>query len=55
MRNKTYIQICCAYIRGLFESQYYINKVGDVDWVSLAPGKNMCKAPLTVVISLQVV
>jgi hypothetical protein len=29
----------------LFESQYYINKVGDVDWVSLATDRNMWKGP----------
>jgi len=31
----------CTYIRGLFESQYYINKVGDMDWVFLAPLSNL--------------
>jgi len=31
--DKTRVLICCAYIRGFFESQYYINTVGDVDWV----------------------
>jgi len=38
----------------LFESQYYINKVGDLDWVSLAPDRNKCRAPLNTVTSLQV-
>jgi hypothetical protein len=30
----------------LFESQYYINKVGDVAWVYLTPDRNMWKAEL---------
>ena len=54
-RDRTNLLIWCAYFRGLFESQYYINKVGDVDWVCLASGRNMCKAPLSMVTSLQVV
>jgi len=38
-----------------FESQYYINTVGDVDWVSLAPDSKVWKAPLNMVMSLHVV
>jgi hypothetical protein len=37
---------------GFFESQYYINTVGDVDWVCLAPDRKLWKAPLNVVMSL---
>jgi hypothetical protein len=40
---------------GFFESQYYINTVGDVDWVCLAPDRKVWKAPLNMVMSLQVV
>ena len=47
VRDEIYILICCAYIRGYFESQYHITTVGDVDWVSLAPDRK--------VISVQVV
>jgi hypothetical protein len=46
---------CCAYIRGFFESECYINAVGDVDWVSLAPDRKVWKAPLNIIRSLQVV
>jgi hypothetical protein len=38
--RKLKVLISCMYIRGLFESQYYINKV-DVDWVFLAPFSNL--------------
>jgi len=41
-------------ISRLFESQYYINKFGDLDWVSFAPDRNTCRAPLNIVTSLQV-
>jgi hypothetical protein len=42
-------------MRGFFESQYYINTVGDVDWVFFTPDRKVRKAPLNLVISLQVV
>jgi len=42
-------------MRGFFESQCYINTVGDVDWVCLAPDRKVRKAPLNMVMSLQVV
>ena len=42
-------------MRGFFESEYYINTVGDVDWVSLAPDRKVWKAPLNMVMFLQVV
>jgi hypothetical protein len=54
-RDETYVLICCAYIRGFFESQYYINTVGDVDWVCVAADRKVWKAPLNVVMSLHVV
>jgi hypothetical protein len=54
-RDKTYVLICCAYIRGLFESQYCINNVGDVDWVSLPSDRNTWQSPLNIVLALQVV
>ena len=38
-----------------FECRHYINSVGDVDWVSLAPDRKVWKAPLHMVMSLQVV
>jgi len=55
MREIRHVLICCAYIRGFFESQYYINTVGDVDWVCLAPDRKVWKAPLYMVMCLQVV
>jgi len=54
-RGKTYVLICCAYIRGFFGNQYYINTVGDVDWLCLATDRKVLQAPLNIVISLQVV
>jgi len=36
-------------------NQYYINTVGDVDWVCLAPDRKVLKAPLNIVMCLQVV
>jgi hypothetical protein len=54
MRDKTYVVIRCAYIRVLFESQYYINKVEGVDWVSFAPDRNTWHTPLNMVMALQV-
>jgi hypothetical protein len=38
-----------------FESQYYINTVGDVDWVCLAPDRKVLQAALYMVLSVQVV
>jgi len=38
-----------------FENRYYINTVGDVDWVCLAPDRKVWKAPLNTVMCLQVV
>jgi hypothetical protein len=38
-----------------FESQYYINTVGDVDWVCLAADRKLWKAPLNMVMCLQIV
>jgi hypothetical protein len=55
VREIRHIPICCAYFKGFFESQYYINTEGDVDWVSLAPDRKVWKAPLNVVMSLLVV
>jgi hypothetical protein len=55
VRDKTYVPICCAYIRGFFESQYYMNTVGDVEWVCLAPDRKKWEAPLNMVMCLQVV
>jgi hypothetical protein len=42
-------------MRGLVESEYYINTVGDLDWVCLASDRKVWKAPLNMVMSLQVV
>ena len=42
------------YIRGFFESQYYINTVGDVDWVCLSSDRKVWIAPVNMVMSLQV-
>ena len=39
---------------GFFESECYINTVGVVDWVCLAPDRKVWKAPLNMVMSLQV-
>jgi len=55
VREIKHVLICCAYIRGFFESQYYINTVGYVDWVSLAPDRKVRNAPQNMVMSLQVV
>jgi len=41
--------------RNFFEHQYYINPVGDVDWVCLALDRKMWKAHLNMVMCLQVV
>ena len=54
-RDETHVLICCAYIRGYFESQYYINTVGYLDWVCLAPSWKVWKTPQNMVMSLQVV
>ena len=50
-----HVLICCAYIRGFFDGQNYINTVVDVDWVCLATDRKAWKAPLNVVMSIQVV
>ena len=42
-------------MREFFESYYYINIVVDVDWVCLAADRKVWKAPLNMVMSLQVV
>jgi len=55
VREIRHVLICCAYIRGFFESQYYINTVGDVEWVCLALDRKVLKAPLNMVMSLTVV
>ena len=55
VREIKHVLICCANIRGFFESRYYINTVGDVDWVCLAPDGKVWKAPLNILMSLQVV
>ena len=55
VRGKTYVLICCAPIRGSFESQYYVTTVGYVDWASLAPDRKVWKAPLNMVMCLLVV
>jgi len=55
VREIRHVLICCAYIGGYFENLYYINSVGDVAWVCLAPDRKVCKAPLNVVMSLQFV
>ena len=47
--------ICCAYIRGYFESQCYINTAGDVDWVCLALDRKVRGTSQNMVVSLQVV
>ena len=44
-----------TYFRGFFESRYYINTVGDVDWVCLASDRKVWEAPLNTILSLQVV
>jgi hypothetical protein len=49
------VLICCAYIRGFFESQYYVDTVGDMDWISLAPDRKVWKAPMKMVMCVQVV
>jgi hypothetical protein len=46
MRVKTNTNLLCLH-QMIFESQYYINTVGDVDWVCLATER--------MVMSLQVV
>jgi hypothetical protein len=55
VRHMTYVVICCAYIRGFFESEHYINTVVVVVWVCLAPDRRVWKVLLNVVMSLQVV
>ena len=35
LRAMRHVLIYCAYIRGCFESQYYIISAGDMAWVSL--------------------
>jgi len=45
----------CLHQRIFFKSQYYINTVGDVDWVYLAPDRKVWKAPLNMVMFLTVV
>jgi hypothetical protein len=50
-----HVLICCAYIRGFFESWNYINTVGCVDWASLASDRKVWKAPQNMVMCLQVV
>ena len=54
VREIRYVLLSFAYIRGFFESQYYINSVGDEDWVCLALDRKVLKAPLNVVMSLTV-
>jgi hypothetical protein len=54
VREIRHVLICCDYIRGFFESWYYVNTVGDVDWVCLAPDREVWKAPLNMVMSLHV-
>jgi hypothetical protein len=44
-----------VYIRGFFEIQYYINTVGVVDWVYLAPDRKVWKDPVKMIMSVQVV
>jgi hypothetical protein len=39
----------------MFEGQYHINTVGDVDWVCLAADRKVWKAALNIVMSVQVV
>jgi len=55
VREIRHVLICCAYIRGYFENLYYINSVGDVAWVCLATDRKVWKAPLNIIMSLQVV
>jgi hypothetical protein len=42
-------------MRGFFESQYYINTVGYVDWASLALDGKVWKAPQNMVMCVQIV
>ena len=55
VRKIRLVLLCCAHFRGFFENQYYINTVGDVDWVCLATDRKVWKAPLKMVMSLTVV
>ena len=55
VRKVRHVLISFAYSRGFFESQYYINTVGYVDWASLAPDRKVWKAPQNVVMCLQIV
>jgi hypothetical protein len=41
--------------QGMFECQYHVNTVGDVDWVCLGPNRKVWKASLNMVMSVQVV
>jgi hypothetical protein len=47
-----HVLICCAYFRGFFESQYFVNIVGDVDRVCLPPDWKVWEAPLNIVMCL---
>jgi len=49
VREIKHVLICCAYIKRFFESRYYINTVGDVDWVCLAADRKVWEAPLNMV------
>jgi len=54
VRKVRCVVICCAH-RGFFESQYYVNTAGYVDWASLAPSRKVWKAPLNMVMCFLVV
>ena len=49
-----HVLICCAYIRGCFESQYYLITVGDMAWVYLVLGRKVWGTAQNVVMCLQV-
>ena len=55
VREIRHVLLCCAYIRGFFESHYYINTVGDVDCVWLVSDRKVLKAPLNMEMTLKVV
>ena len=48
-------QFAVLNLEDFFESQYYINTVGNVDWVCLAPDRKLWEAPLNMILFLQVV
>jgi hypothetical protein len=55
VREVRHVLISFAYIRRFFESEYYINTVGYVDWASLALVGKVWKAPQNMVMCVQIV